>query len=270
MNTQISDTNNSAKPKAIVFDLDGTLYESRHFPFRLIMSNPLHIGYLAAERRCRKKLKAKQFSNADEYYDELFHLMAGSSDAKAEKCRKWFNDIYMPSQIRIIGRDFGPRPHLKKLIAHLKKDYKIGVLSDYGFAEEKLKACGVEPGDFDLIRESPELGGLKPNRTVFEKFCEQLGVAPSEAVMIGDKVSSDGGSLDAGMQFIHIINSEKDRATCQNRSGCPDSNASGSETESLNEKASGSHQYVDLLWGELLELFEVQPQPTAIRQARDC
>ena len=42
--------------KAIVFDLDGTLYESRHFPLRLILADPLHIGMLGAERKCRKKL----------------------------------------------------------------------------------------------------------------------------------------------------------------------------------------------------------------------
>lgn len=217
----------TTKLKAIVFDLDGTLYESRHFPLRLILSNPLHIGYLEAERRRRKALKTRQFSNAEEYYDELFLLMAGGSEAKAGKCRKWFNDIYMPSQIRIIGSAFGPRPHLKELLTHLKKDYKIGVLSDYGFAKEKLKACGLDADSFDLIRESPEMGGLKPNRIVFERFCSQLGVAPGEALMIGDKVSSDGGSLDAGMQFIHIINSEKNR------------------------------QFSDMTWNELLKYFGV-------------
>ncbi len=253
--------------KAIVFDLDGTLYESRHFPLRLILSNPLHIGYLAAERKCRKKLKTRQFSSAEEYYGELFLMMAGGSEAKAGKCRKWFNDIYMPSQIRIIGKNFGPRPHLQELLSRLKKGYKIGVLSDYGFAKEKLKACGLDADSFDLIRESPELGGLKPNRIVFESFCEQLGVAPSDAVMIGDKVSSDGGSLDAGMRFIHIIDSENDRACPKNcssdndRVNCTDEKGlTGNRKYQTAATAIHTRQdkrFRDMTWGELLEYFGV-------------
>lgn len=248
----------TTKLKAIVFDLDGTLYESRHFPLRLILSNPLSIGYLAAERRCRKILKTKQFSNTDEYYNELFLLMAGGSEAKAVKCRKWFYDIYMPSQVKIIGKDFGPRPHLKELLEHLKENYKVGVLSDYGFAKEKLSACGLDADSFDLVRESPELGGLKPNRNVFERFCAQLGVAPGEALMIGDKVSSDGGSLNAGMQFIHIINSEKDRVSCKNHS--VGNNRTDVHNPHTNCSATGTHnalQVADMLWDELLEYFGV-------------
>ena len=45
--------------KAIIFDLDGTLYESRHFPLRLILADPLHICTLAAERKCRKQATVK-------------------------------------------------------------------------------------------------------------------------------------------------------------------------------------------------------------------
>ncbi len=242
--------------KAIVFDLDGTLYESRHFPLRLILSNPLSIGYLAAERKCRKKLKSRQFSNANEYYDELFLLMAGGSEAKAVKCRKWFYDIYMQSQVRIIGKVFGPRPHLKELLEHLKENYKVGVLSDYGFAKEKLSACGLDADSFDLVRESPELGGLKPNRNVFERFCGQLGVAPDEVLMIGDKVSSDGGSLDAGMQFIHIINSEKDRVCGKNRSAGNDrTDGHKRHTDCPATDTHNNQQVTDMLWDELLEYF---------------
>lgn len=199
--------------KAIVFDLDGTLYESRHFPLRLILADPLHIGMLAAERKCRKRLCDRHFDRASDYYDALFTAMGKGSPTKAERCRKWFYGTYMPLQVKIIREKFGPRPHLKEFIANLRRQgYRIAVLSDYCFEAEKLAAIGLSPADFDAVWESPEMGGLKPRAEVFRNACKTLGTAPSETLMIGDKASKDGGALRAGLQFIHLVNSGTRRA----------------------------------------------------------
>lgn len=217
--------------KAIIFDLDGTLYESRHFPLRLILADPLHICTLAAERKCRKQLRGRQFASAQEYYRELFLLMGEGSPEKAGRCRKWFFDRYLPAQIRIIRESFGPRKDVKALMEKLSADgYKVAVLSDYGAVDEKLAACGLSSGMFFTVAESAELGSLKPDRNVFLNICSRMGVEPSEALMVGDKVSTDGGAIDAGLQFIHIIDNEKDRG----KSG---------------------PQYTDRLWSEFLSMF---------------
>ena len=199
--------------KAIIFDLDGTLYESRHFPLRLILSDPLHICMLAAERRCRKQLCDRHFNKASDYYDALFSAMGKGSAERAERCRKWFYGTYMPLQVRIIRDKFGPRPHLKEFISDLRaRGLKIAVLSDYCFTEEKLAAIGLSEADFDAVWESPALGGLKPREEVFLNACKALGAAPSETLMIGDKTTKDGGALRAGLRFIHLVNSGTRRA----------------------------------------------------------
>ena len=200
--------------KAIIFDLDGTLYESRHFPLWLILSDPLHVGMLAAERRYRKQLCDRHFDKASDYYDALFSLMGKGSTERAERCRRWFYGTYMPLQVRIIRDKFGPRPQLREFIANLRKQgYRLAVLSDYCFAEEKLAAIGLSEADFDAVWESPALGGLKPREEVFLNACKALGTAPSETLMIGDKASKDGGALRAGLRFIHLINSGSRRTT---------------------------------------------------------
>ncbi len=228
--------------KAIIFDLDGTLYESRHFPLRLILAVPLHIGMLAAERKCRKRLCNRHFDRASDYYDALFTAMGKGSPTKAERCRKWFYGRYMPEQVKIIREKFGPRPHLKEFIANLRRQgYRIAVLSDYCFAAEKLAAIGLSTSDFDAVWESPAMGGLKPREEVFRNACKTLGTAPAETLMIGDKASKDGGALRAGLQFIHLVNSESKKAS-------KSSQIKTSETKTESAP-------VEMTWNELLSNF---------------
>ena len=102
--------------KAVIFDLDGTLYEPRFFPLRLILADPGNILKLAAERRCRRQLQGRCFGSGDEYYDELFLLMGKGNEEKAQRCREWFWRRYLPNQVRIIREDFYKRPQLKDLM----------------------------------------------------------------------------------------------------------------------------------------------------------
>lgn len=228
--------------KAIIFDLDGTLYESRHFPLRLILADPLHIGMLAAERKCRKRLSDRHFDKASDYYDALFTAMGKGSPTKAERCRKWFYGTYMPLQVKIIREKFGPRPQLKEFIGRLRgQGYKVAVLSDYCFTTEKLEAIGLSPADFNAVWESPALGGLKPREEVFLNACKALGTAPSETLMIGDKTSKDGGALKAGLRFIRLVNSESKKASKSSQVKVSDT-----KTESAP---------VEMTWNELLSNF---------------
>ncbi|MGN1212236.1 MAG: HAD family hydrolase [Candidatus Cryptobacteroides sp.] len=239
--------------KAIIFDIDGTLYESRHFPLKLIFADPLHIGMLARERRCRKRLQGRYFSERNGYYDALFRAMS----ANPEKSSKWFYESYMPAQVEIIKKSMPKRAHLKELMAYLKgKGVKIAVLSDYAMAVEKLSACGLEPSDFDAVWESPDLGGLKPCREVFLKACMELGTEPSQTLMIGDKFSTDGGAMAVGMPFIRIIrpaSSEEDLSR----------NVSQTATDACGE-VQNKVPYQQLTWDELCEYLGFTSQ-----QAKD-
>lgn len=232
--------------RGVIFDLDGTLYESRHFPLRLIMADPLHIGMLAAERKCRKRLSDRHFDKASDYYEALFTTMGKGSPERAERCRKWFYGRYMPEQVRIIRDKFGPRPQLKEFIGRLRgQGYKVAVLSDYCFTTEKLEAIGLSPADFNAVWESPALGGLKPRAEVFLNACKALGTAPSETLMIGDKTSKDGGALRAGLQFIHLVNSESKKASKSSQVKVSDT-----KTESAP---------VEMTWNELFNHLSTSP-----------
>ena len=44
---------NNEKISAVIFDLDGTLYDNKRLPLRLILADPLNVLTLAAERKAR-------------------------------------------------------------------------------------------------------------------------------------------------------------------------------------------------------------------------
>jgi putative hydrolase of the HAD superfamily len=85
---------------------------------------------------------------------------------------------------------------------------RLGVLSDYP-PEAKLAALGV--GDlFDavLCAQAPEVGVFKPNPRGILVLLERLGVAPSEALYVGDRAEVDAAAARAAGVACAILSSK--------------------------------------------------------------
>jgi HAD superfamily hydrolase (TIGR01509 family) len=95
-----------------------------------------------------------------------------------------------------------PDEALFDYLRQLKPDYKLGILSNISddylhqiFTKEQLAL-------FDQISLSFEHGYVKPQMEAYDLAAEQLGVAPSECVMIDDQQRNVTGAREAGMQSI--------------------------------------------------------------------
>ena len=189
--------------KAIIFDLDGTLYDKSGLARRLIISQLRRgrLRMLKREREVRKLLRGKHFGSEDAFYDAFF-----AQFDRPELARRWYFEDYMPDMVAILRKHYRIAPWVETTMLELRANgQKVVVFSDYGSVREKLSAIGFNLDWADHLFEAPALGGLKPCKESFEKICREIGVNPSDCLMVGDRDDTDGaGARSVGMPFKHI------------------------------------------------------------------
>lgn len=188
--------------EAVLFDLDGTLYDKRGMPKRFVWAaiKAGCLGLLIRERKARRRISISQ-QPAD--YETLFAEIAAGSRYSVERVRTWYVKWYMPTMVGILKNHRTLDKTVIKMAEGFKaKGAKIAILSDYGCVREKLEALGGDPALFDALLDAPSLGGFKPRPDVFRAACASLGVDPSRCAMVGDRPETDGGCTSVGMTFI--------------------------------------------------------------------
>lgn len=99
-----------------------------------------------------------------------------------------------------------PFPETGSVLDELKGQYILGMITN-GPSEhqrEKLRVAGLEHY-FSKIVVSGEIGIGKPDERIFQYALNQLGLKPSEAIMIGDSLERDIlGAERAGLQSVWI------------------------------------------------------------------
>ena len=190
--------------KAVIFDLDGTLYLKPGLPLRLICADVRHMFVLGNERKARAELKGQFFGNSDAYYTALFLRVAEMSHCTPEYAHSWYEKHYMPNMQRILQLHYKLEPWVPGVLHDLRsRGIKTAVYSDYGCVRERLEALGFDCNWADVVADAPTLGGLKPCKESALKICTEMGVAPEETLLIGDRDDTDGESARrCGMRFI--------------------------------------------------------------------
>lgn len=189
--------------KAVIFDLDGTLYDNTMLPFYVILRNLCHLRLLYAERTCRHSMSGCFFGTKGATYDELFSRISRKTGKSVEKVTRWYWDKYMPSQVKSIKRHMHAKPWVIPTLTDLKaKGIKIACLSEYSFMREKLAALNIDEAYFDVIIDAPTAGGCKPCRKAFMYVAAKLDVHPADILMVGDREDTDeAGAQSCNMQF---------------------------------------------------------------------
>ena len=186
--------------KAIIFDLDGTLYDKSGLARRLVMSQFLKGGLwmLKREREVRKELRGRHYESEDAFYEAFF-----SRFPRPESARRWYFETYMPDMVRILRSHYRVASWVETIVEELRPHAsKLVVFSDYGFVREKLQAIGFKLDWADALFDAPALGGLKPCKESFEGVCREIDAQPCECLMVGDREDTDGdGARSVGMAF---------------------------------------------------------------------
>lgn len=192
--------------KAVIFDLDGTLFDKKNLPLNLIMADPLYALVLKNERTARKELAGQFFGNERTYYETLYGKVAVKSHISVKKAKWWYEHRYMPRMVKVMEKHYKLRPWVSQLLPELRqKGLKVAVFSDYGNIQERLSALHFDHSWADFLTDAPSMGGLKPCREATLALCDHLGVKPEEALMVGDRDDTDGEAARRCNMKFHLV-----------------------------------------------------------------
>jgi len=189
------------KLKAILFDLDDTLYLERDFvksgfkAISVIIQEDNGISERVVFDRLWSIFKTGKRKNIFDYYINEFEEIN-----------------YSVNELVVLYRTHTPNinliPGIEEYLLSLNKDYKLGLITD-GFIhtqKNKINALGLNT-IFDEILITDGLGRefWKPSIVPFSKICDKLEVCPSEAIYIGDNPKKDfKGPKQLGMGSIRL------------------------------------------------------------------
>ncbi len=203
--------------RAVVFDVDGTLYRQgalrRAMAVRLVRAHlrrPLTgvttLRILSAYRRGQEALRAAGGSGDVAQAQLRFASQATGAPPAAVQAlvTRWMDEAPLDLLADLA------QPGMKAFVRELRvRGIRLGVLSDYP-AEAKLAALGVG-GLFDsvLCAQASEVGVFKPDPRGILISLERLGVAPADALYVGDRADVDAVAARAAGVACAILTAQK-------------------------------------------------------------
>ncbi|AGB42119.1 haloacid dehalogenase superfamily enzyme, subfamily IA [Halobacteroides halobius DSM 5150] len=189
--------------KAIIFDLDDTLYHELEYVksgFRAV-SNYIADKYpISSEGFYKVLLSILKKEGRGQTFDLALEEFGLSLKEVPEMVNLY--RIHQPESFRLY-------PDAERAFNRLSGDYKLGLITD-GISKvqwNKIEALGIKDR-FDYILVSDDHGreNRKPAPFLYQKMIEEFEVSPQEAVYIGDNPDKDFVTAKKlGLKTVRII-----------------------------------------------------------------
>jgi len=194
-------------PKALVFDLDNTLYTNPAYAqFQeevLVERLGRHLGTGtegAAARIAELRAEREAAGQGKTSLGKLFAALG----VDMRDSVKWREECIDPA--RWLKRN----PSLDKALGSLAKRFQLGLMTNNPrlVGEKSLAALGVRERFSVIVGLDDTLSG-KPSREPFVEVCRKLGREPRECVSIGDRFDVDlAPAMELGMGAILVTGVE--------------------------------------------------------------
>ena len=194
-----------AKLKAIVFDVDGTLYRQgplrRAMALRLLWAHAVRpmrgfrtFRVLSAYRTAQERMRDGTIST--DLADAQIRFACERTNIErtfvAACVARWMEQEPLSLVAGCVW------PGLREFLTACKeRGLRLGVLSDYP-AEAKLEALGLRDlFDVVLCAQAPDIGVFKPHPRGLEVALQRLDATAAESLYVGDRVDADAAAAAA-------------------------------------------------------------------------
>ena len=185
------------KIQAVVFDMDGVIFDSEAKVLECWLVVAEKYGIRDIEtlfRRCLGTTYAETRRLAIEFYGEDFPY----DEYKAEVSALYHE--------RYDGGRLPMKPYIRELLEYLsEKSIRIGLASSTRrqVVEAQLRDAGILPY-FDKLVCGDMVSRSKPAPDIFQRACEELSVAPENAIAIEDSYNGIRSAHAAGMLPVMV------------------------------------------------------------------
>ena len=194
--------------RAIVFDIDGTLYTSSLYVFEQVDAQVRHFAHIRgmSEDQAREQIRHYRKTWSAQHGGRKISLgnTLTAFGISIQESIEWRNTLLEPE------RFLKPDPELRKVLIELGKKYKMVCVTNNPVpaAVKTLRAIGVEDILTSVIGLDTCLAS-KPNRKVLEAAVSLLNVQPEQCLSVGDRYDIDLAlPLEMGMGAVLVSGAE--------------------------------------------------------------
>ena len=208
----------SARLRAVLFDAGNTLVfldyarlaEGVGTALGLPLTNEGLSRHISAATRAMEQASGTDRARAAAYLEALFQL-GGVPPSRLPEVHACLSRMHREQHLWS-----SVAPGVAKSLQRLRAaGLRLGVVSNSdGRVEEALRAAGLREY-FDVVIDSALVGVEKPDVRIFQAALDALGVAPEEALYVGDLYEVDVlGARAAGMQAVLLAAETADEVRC--------------------------------------------------------
>ena len=186
--------------RAVVFDLDETLYPERHFTLSGFAEVARHVEHHYGVPAVDAFALLRRTLDQGELRAVAFQVL----------CARFGLPMALVAELVAIVRNHDPQLRLPRqslaVLQALRRDWRIGILTNgLPFTQaRKIKALGLTD-KVDAIVFAASTGAEKPDAAPFNEILGRLGARADVSVFVGDDPASDIiGARRVGMKTIRI------------------------------------------------------------------
>lgn len=208
--------------KAVIFDLDGTLYYQKPFRIRMIkwlagyiIKHPSSIKDMFIIKKYRKvrenweQYDTMETDSAQDFDRRQYAYVADKMRVSPKRVQRTIEFFMLETPLRLLA-DY--RDEVLADVIKVLHEHKITIViySDYP-VQDKLKALKIE-ADAHYTAADSRIDCMKPNPKGIRVILKEQGLLNTEALMIGDRYEKDGLAAKANdVDFIIVSKSKKER-----------------------------------------------------------